>query len=204
MNTSLSRSTIKYCGNCSIPIENCVFNDKKTYKQCLQSLAKHYPHESEQVLSTTTAPAISISKCGIARINGIYKQQSKSRPFTYIHHSQPALSSIRADITELSLHKVWIISEQSSVLHSTFIIHHYINRTISLHPPTNRWQCIAGIYPLPSIKHIDLTRSNKVRKSPTIQLTIEHQKANERMSKHWRSYPKMPNLMETLFIKQLN
>eukprot|EP01084_Bolivina_argentea_P269663 458352_1 len=198
--TKLNTPTIQYCGNCSMPTEYCSFNDKKIYKKCLKWLSKTDPTKADQLVTTTTAPIIKISKCGIRRLNGTYKQKSKQNPFTYINESNASLYIIRTDINELSLTKIWIIIEKSHV-NSNFMIHHYINKTLSLYPPTKQWKCIAGIRPLPFIKHIEY-KPNKNK--PKIKLSPDEEKANKYLTQLWKEYPKIPNLMQTMFIKELN
>ena len=182
-----------------MPLEYCSFNDKKTYKQCIKILAKKDPKKADQLAANTVAPIIEISKCGINRLNGFYEQKSKKEAFCYVNLSDSTMRITRRDINELSMKRIWCITEESQT-NSDFIIVHYTNHTLSSYPPLKRWRCIAGIRPSPFIKHIDAKKLNKFK--PTKPMSIAEQKASKKLKELWMPYPKISNLMSSDFIKQ--
>lgn len=185
--------------DCSLPIEYCSFNTKKIYKQCLVALARSHPLKADALAPSLTAPMVELRKCGISRLNGVYRRQSPSRPFEYIHSKSSDLCIVRMDvIAELHLDRVWVIVERSRTS-SDFLIHHYLNVSHSLFPPLKAWQCIAGIRPFPTMKHV---------KAPKVAPLVRSQSAEEvaarsHLESLWRRYPKIHDISDTEWLAEL-
>ena len=179
--------------DCSFPIEYCSFNPKNTYKQCLIALARTHPSKADELASSMTAPAIKITKCGISRFNGVYRR-CPSSPFKYIHSKSSDRLIVRINIKELDLDRVWIIAERSRTT-SGFLIHHYSNPSRTLFPPLKSWRCIAGIRPLPKIKHIE---DHKAK--PAVSRNFEMELKLESL---WTPYPKIRDISDTEWMAEI-